>query len=244
VFTVPADDYVVDDAGLVATLTTFRDLANEMADAAAADAAAKTMAQNQATVQTDFPDKDIAEALESVDALVTHLNSYLNYYRAVIFKIMPWSDAFANLLSLYSPLVAHQVVGFSDEDVALPLNVDLDPRVKRLFDQLVTNNTDLMSMQDTLSVVLPTPGVHLESRLGQCTACEDYVEQIRKLDLESKRVDIELKHQQLEQQKSETQRFRDRLNTNDYSDPLTRPTTLRIEGVQAPQTPAPAAPNS
>lgn len=241
VFIVPGDDYAVDDAGFVASLSAFRDLANTLADDTRQQAAAAAMQANQSTVQADFPDKDIAQALESADALVQHLNAYKNYYRTMMLKLMPWSDQLSNLMSAYSPIVMHQVSGFTDEYVALPVNADLDPRLKQLFDTLVTNNKDLTSMQTVIPVDLPTPGIHLETRLGECSACEDYVEQIRQLDLESKRLDIRLKHEQLEQQKSETQRYRDRVQAKEYGDPVTRPTTVRLEEVQLSQAgPSPA----
>ncbi len=239
---IPGDAYAVGDGGLYGTLNGMLDLLSTIAEEAAAKKAKDDMAANQATVQKDWSDKEIAEALESVDALTEHLNDYRNFYRTAIFKLMPWSDEFEDLLRLYSPLIQRQVLGFVGDSIALPINADLDPRTKELFDQLITRNPTLLSMQSTQQVTLPATGVHLENRLGACSGCEDYIEEIRANDIASKKVDVELKRQTLEQQRLETDRFKKRLEAKDFTDPLTRPTTLRIEQVKDGAAPAPAAP--
>jgi len=241
---IPAEAYAVSDGGLHSTLNGLLDLLSAIATEAAAKKAKDDMAANQATVQKDWSDKEISAALEAVDALTEHLNEYRNFYRTTIFKLMPWSDEFEELLRLYSPLIQRQVLGFVGDSIALPINADLDPRTKELFDELVTRNPTLLSMQNVQEVTLPATGVHLENRLGGCSGCEDYIGQIRASDIASKQVDVELKQQTLEQQRLETERFKKRLDAKDLSDPLTRPTTLRIEQVKedspaAPTTPTP-----
>lgn len=241
---IPGDAYAVSDGGLYATVNGMLDLLSAIAEEAAAKKAKEEMAANQATVQKDWSDKEIAEALEAVDALTEHLNDYRNFYRTAIFKLMPWSDEFEDLLRLYSPLIQRQVLGFVGDSIALPINADLDPRTKELFDELITRNPTLLSMQSVQEVTLPATGVHLENRLGGCSGCEDYIEQIRASDIASKQVDVELKRQTLEQQRLETDRFKKRLDAKDFTDPLTRPTTLRIEQVKEDSPAQPVAPTT
>jgi hypothetical protein len=219
---IPTEAYAVNDCGVVAGLSTLREMVADLAEKKAAADAVDTMAENQAAALANVAAKDTAADLEAVEALKTHLNSYRNYYRATIFQLMPWSDAFQQVLAPYYPLVGREVLGFSGNSLALPVNVDLDPRLKNFFDELVTNNQDLIDMKSTQPVTLPTSGVHLENRLGKCSGCEEYVERIRELDLESKK-------QNLKQQKLENERYRARLDAKNYGDPIRRPPLVRVE---------------
>jgi hypothetical protein len=202
---VPKEAYAVNDEGLAGSLSTLRDLvldakaAKEKADAAAA------MAANQASVQSDYTNKEIAEALEEVDALLHHLNQYKNYYRTMIFKLLPFPDEFVNLLTIFSPLVEPRVVGFDGDMVALSINADLDPRTQMLFKELVTDNQGLMDLTVQDNVILPTAAIHVESRLGSCSGCEDFIEETRELELAIRR-------QQVRQATAEADRLEKRLN--------------------------------
>jgi hypothetical protein len=219
---IPADAYAVNDCGVVAGLTTLREMVADLAEKKAKEDAVDAMAENQATALATLAAKDTAADLEAVEALRTHLNSYRNYYRAAIFQLMPWSDAFQQVLAPYYPLVGREVLGFSGNSLALPVNVELDSRLQAFFEELVTKNKELIDMKSTQPVTLPTSGVHLENRLGTCSGCEEYVERIRELDLASKK-------QSLEQQKLENERYRARLDAKDYGDPVRRPPLVRIE---------------
>jgi hypothetical protein len=232
---IPPDAYAVNDCGVVAGLTTLREMVADLAEKKAKEDAVDAMAENQAAALATLAAKDTAADLEAVEALRTHLNSYRNYYRAAIFQLMPWSDAFQQAIAPYYPLVGREVLGFSGNSLALPVNVELDKRLQAFFDELVTNNPELISMKSTMPVTLPTSGVHLENRLGTCSGCEEYVEQIRELDLESKK-------QSLEQQKLENERYRARLDAKDYHDPVRRPPLVRIEEDGQPGAVPPAGP--
>lgn len=50
------------------------------------------------------------------------------------------------------------------------------------FNTLITENTELNSLKDSFDIALPTPGLHIESRLE---AREDYIGDIRSLDVKS-----------------------------------------------------------
>jgi hypothetical protein len=232
---IPPDAYAVNDCGVVAGLSTLREMVADLAEKKAKEEAVDAMAENQAAALATVAARDTAADLEAVEALRTHLNSYRNYYRAAIFQLMPWSDAFQQAIAPYYPLVGRDVLGFSGNSLALPVTVDLDPRLQAFYDELVTKNDDLISMKSTLPVTLPTSGVHLENRLGKCSGCEEYVERIRELDLKSKR-------QSLRQQRLENERYQARLDAKDYRDPIRRPPLVRIEEDGQPDGAPPAGP--
>jgi hypothetical protein len=228
---IPPEAYSISDAGLVAALTTLREQIQELEEKKKAKEAADAMAANQAAALADLAAKDISADLEAADALVTHLNAYRNYYRSSIFQLMPWTDEFEQILAFYYPQLERQVLGFANEMLALPVNLDTVPAAKSFFDEVISKNNELVTMTDTQTVTLPTSGVHLETRLGSCSGCEEYLERVRELDLELKRAEVRIKRQEAEQQEAETERYRARLAAQDYADPVIRPPVLRIEEV-------------
>jgi len=252
VFTdIPEDAYAVNDGGLMSMLNTFTEGVRALSQAKELAAGKAAMEANQGAVQTDYSNKEIAEALESVQSLANHLNRYRNYYRTCILTLMPFPDAFQNRLSML-PLIERRVLGFDNNDVALPVNASLDPRTDALFKLLVLDNEELTSSRTVQDVTLPTSGIHVETRLGECCACEDYIDDLRRLDLRAKDADVDLKRETIAQQKVETERMRARLAAGDLDDPIAHPPILRIEtsppapvtpsttpGVPTPATPGP-----
>lgn len=245
---VPPEAYALTDAGLMPAIATLRDMVQSLADTKTAAQAEDVMATNQAAALAEQAARDTASDLEAADALTTHLNAYVNYYRASIFQLMPWPEAFEQILGLYYPLVERQVLGFSGDYLALPVNVNFSDSAKEFFDELVTKNKQLVSMHNVQSVSLPTSGVHLENRLGGCSGCEDYIEKLRYLDVATKRAEMQAKREVARQQKLEVRRYRRRLAAKEYDDPITRQTSLRIEqvaaedGAEPPKNPPPPGP--
>ncbi len=229
VFTdIPEDAYVVDDAGLVAQIGTFLHAVRDAAQAAKTAEDKKAMADNQSAVKSDYSNKEIAEALEAQEALIEHLNRYRNYYRTCILTLMPFPDAFQERLTML-PMVERRVVGFDNNEIALPIRPKSDTRIAAFFDSLVAQNKSLTDMRTSQKVTLPTSGVHLETRLGECSACEEYIQNLRARDIRLKDVEIALKHEELAQQKMETQRRADRLTAHMLDDPVQRPVALRVD---------------
>jgi hypothetical protein len=66
--------------------------------------------------------------------------------------------------------------------------------------------------------------VTIEPWLGVCNACEDYVQSLRSLELESRTADRDLKRERLAHEQLETTRYEKRLESDDLSDPDTRGT--------------------
>ena len=228
---VPQEAYAVTDGGLMAAITTFRQMVQALGDKKQAGEATDLMAANQAAAAAETAAKETASDLEAADALTRHLNAYRNYYRTAIFQLMPWPEKFEQVLSLYDAMIERQVLGFSGNSLALPVNLDFSKAAKDFFDLLVTNNPELINRRNAQPLSLPTSGVDIENRLGRCTGCEGYIEQVRRLDLKTRRADLSTKRAVARQQRLEAARYRKRLEAHEYGDPVRRPATLRIEQV-------------
>jgi hypothetical protein len=246
VFTdVPETAYAANDAGLMGMLDTFMATLAEIAKAQEAEKAKALMEANQNAVEADYSSKELAEALEAVEALKFHLNQYRNFYRTQILSLLPFPDAFNDRLNALA-LVERRVLGFDGGQVALPIRAELDPRTDLVFKTLVTENEQLVSMRTSQQVTLPTSGIHVETRLGECSSCEDYIVQLRKRDLQLKAVEIDLKQETLAQQKVETARLQARVDADELGDPIARTPSLRVEldpPIHLPKAPDNVPPN-
>jgi hypothetical protein len=112
--------------------------------------------------------------------------------------------------------------------VAVPLHADADSRLQKLFTTLVTNNTQLKGLTDGFQIVLPTPGLTIEPRLGACDAGEDYVQSLRTLELDTRGTDLKLKEQRLEQEKLETERYAKRVKADQLTAPEDQAGMVRV----------------
>jgi len=71
--------------------------------------------------------------------------------------------------------------------------------------------------------------VTLESRLGQCDACEQFIVQHRALDLQQKSAEVVAAQQRAEQEKLETQRYQARLS---QKQPLLEDPDQNLSGIR------------
>ena len=187
----------------------------------------------------EFPTRDVARALVDEAALLTHLDANASYYRYALWQALSPGDR-AHLLNGVPNLpqfVDNEVLGFVGDKMALPFRLSADSAAREWFEGNVLNNPGLQ--QDTpqpFTVTLPTPAVTLETRLGQCDACEDFITQHRVLDLQHKTAEVALAQQRAEQQKLETQRYQARLDQKqpmlDSPDPEQGALRVIIEGDQ------------
>jgi hypothetical protein len=87
--------------------------------------------------------------------------------------------------------------------------------------------------QPPAKVTLPTPGIALEARLGQCDACEEFIDESRELELKRRAAEVLIAEEHAAQEQSETKRYEKRLGQTpspllDDPDPNQNETTLRI----------------
>jgi hypothetical protein len=195
--------YDVDDGGIPGALTQLRTTfgaweAKESEGAglqAAAAVVAQATAEQAATTLADrlemkFGVEIVGAAMERSQALQAHLNQHREYYRYVLFQAMPPSEQLQRLMDIAPQLrvgmFEPHVVASDGPNLAIPLS----PLAETTLMKVVTNlGTELEEAAEaagaagdrieTDSVILPTPGVSVESWLGSCSGCEEHIEKLR-----------------------------------------------------------------
>jgi len=164
----------------------------------------------------EFPPRDLAAALVSEAALFTHLTANESYYRFALWQALSPAGQYARLASLPDlvGLVDNEVVGIVGDKLAVVFRLSANAEARSWFEGNVLNNADLKrDVPQPFNVVLPTAGIALETRLGQCDGCEDFIVQHRALDLQQKAAEVLAAQQRAEQEKLETQRYQARLTS-------------------------------
>lgn len=168
-----------------------------------------------------YTEKELAEAHVAEAALISHLRHHESYYRQSIWARFDPGDRFV-FLSLLGNLMKHvenEVVGFVGKKAALPFRLSRNRDVARWFEQNVLNNPGFAENPDATRTTLPTRGVLVESRLGACNGCEEFIVEHRDLDLRQKGAEVGLVRERLAQERLETSRFKTRLEQNMLGDP-------------------------
>lgn len=163
----------------------------------------------------EFAPRDLSAALVSEAALLTHLTTNESYYRFALWQALSPAGRAARLESLpdLMGLVENEVLGLVGDKLAVVFRVAANPDVRFWFEGNILNNPGFQQdVPQPFTVVLPTPGVALETRLGQCDACEEFIVQHRALDLQQKTAEVVAAQQRAEQEKLETQRYQARLS--------------------------------
>jgi hypothetical protein len=173
------------------------------ADAAASKADEADAAATEG-VHDAFGVEEVTEALERESALLAHLNLHAGYYRSELWKALTPATQLALLKPLLPEAVSPQAVGSFGDKLAFPVRLDAVPDAEQLIADLVTDNTLLDELERKDEVALPTPAVTLESRLGACDGCEEFVAKHRQLDLA-------VAGEHAKQEALETERYQKRL---------------------------------
>jgi hypothetical protein len=228
--------YRVSDEGVPGLLTqlrtVFRDWETKEAEGAGierADAALQRAGdeQQKTTIADRLEMKYGAEAIgaasERQEALITHLNAHLNYYRFVLFQAMPPSEQLQALMAtapqLKVGMFEPHVVSSDGPNLALPLTPlaesTISKVVKNLSARMQKATEEALTADERTAVdrvILTTPGVSVESWLGSCSGCEPHVESMRAAELRREVADA--RHAELE-----ADRLAARLAAKDYSNP-------------------------
>jgi hypothetical protein len=215
-----------DDAGLDVAFKQLQQAVGEHRAALAPPANGDGKAKDGAIekVAPEYPPKEIAAALADEAALVGHIQANQSYYRYVIWNSLRPSDRYAYLsgLGALTRYVDNDVLGFIGDKAVLPFRTEVEPSVHSWFRGNVLDNAGLREEPTPFPVTLPTPGVTLEARLGQCSACEDFIEDTRALDLDLRRA-------QLRQAQAEADRLEARVKASELEDPKTQVPRVRLE---------------
>ncbi len=210
-----------DDAGVLAALGRLQKavaqyasrqsappLAGDVADATQEHAAASIMDR----LEFAFPLEEMATARERQDALLRHLDEHADYYRYVLFQNLPPSSQLDHIMANSGDLLSvgmfePHAVGFQRDRLAIPISPTGESALTALHARLGTvlaqanqeaEATAAAAQETALSLVLPTPGVTVESSLGTCSSCEDDVVQERRISRDLLQAEVDRRHKRLE----------------------------------------------
>jgi hypothetical protein len=195
--------YDVNDGGIPGLLaqlrTKFQDWETKEAEGTGVEQAEAAInraenEQQKATVadrlEMKFGAETIGAAFERQEALLAHLNEHRNYYRFVLFQAMPPSEQLQRIMELAPQLKVGtfepHVVASDGPNLAIPLT----PIAESIIAKVVGNLSERMKKASeeattaaggiaTDRVILTTPGVSVESWLGDCSGCEAHLEKLR-----------------------------------------------------------------
>lgn len=138
-----------------------------------------------------FPILELANATERASALLAHLDAHPQHYSYALFQGLGPAEQVARLLQasgnrLKVGMFEPRVVAMNGHYLAVPLTplttAGLSTFVNTLKQALSTAFADIENTPDT--VILPTPGVNVSSRLGPCSTAEESIEAQQRLELE------------------------------------------------------------
>jgi hypothetical protein len=249
----------LDDQGLVTAITVFNDAydawqkanADLLKHAADTASALDTLAnQRDDQIRSAYPLATVSDACEREDALIMHLRDNDPYYAYAVYESRLASESadLPLLVSASGGLIAPIPIGIVNGKLAFPVNfeaIGMDPeatkKLEEWFDDEIRGDTELDKGPDPRVVSLPTPGITLETRLGICSGCDEFITETRKIDLRTKTA-------LAEQQEEEAKRFAARLALDkpDLDDPITHQPepVITVRVMQESQSAAAAAPAS
>jgi hypothetical protein len=211
-----------EDAGAGAQIEQFSTVYKAFLDAAkqkGAETEGATMAKqaqqaqdrlsDEDRLENDFPMRDSAIAQERAEMLQEHLKEHAEHYSFALFQALPPQEqlnyierAMSSISTGFDPgFFQPRVVSQIGTRLLVPLNHQMIPKADELL-RILKEQIDVPPQEDT--VLLPSPGMTIESRLGRCSAGEDFIEETRKLDLK-------LREAQVRQAEAEAARLERRL---------------------------------
>lgn len=226
-------DVFPNDNGLRARITHLRGTASHAASVAqmppivSPSASEEQLAAYEAARREAVAEqRRIAEARIEYERLLCHIKDNLLYYAQAMWARMSPDEISVLAASQGIPtnLVELSFSGFTGHRGALRV-IDLD-RVKAEYDfdfagQLALAGVQRLLESDRASVEVqaPTAGVVVEGVLAECSVCDAFVEEHRRLDLEFRRHEVTEKRAMVSQAELEAARFRKRIQTGVLDDP-------------------------
>jgi hypothetical protein len=150
-------------------------------------------------LEMKFPLEQIARARERAAALRGHLGEHWSYYRYVLFQALPPGEQLERLLVsssgvLRAGMFEPRVVSVHGDQLAVPINTANYPGLEAFLANMLSEVRQTEPGDST--VLLPTPGMSIESRLGRCSGCEEFIEKSRTIEL--RRLTAEARLRELE----------------------------------------------
>jgi hypothetical protein len=174
----------------------------------------------------------VAGAKERSEALLAHLNDHLDYYRYVLFQALPPGEQLSSILeaapNLRVGMFEPHVVATNGPYLAVPMSplgeADLANTVSDLKQVLKTASDEANAASEAMAdneMILPTPGVSVESWLGECSGCEEFVEKRRENELRRGAAEAEIAELEAARRKA-------RLDAKQLEDPDPADNGLRV----------------
>jgi hypothetical protein len=193
---------------------------------AGATAAADAKRAHQALFASVFPPADLLTAQERFDALVRHLQAYGDYYANVMITDLISRGQFRLPPALlpYLGCISLEPVAVVDGQLAYAIDLTASTQFASAATYLQTIVGQVDATPTTGDVALPTPGFVVEPKLSCCSACEDFVEQ-------SRTIQLELKQAEADQAKFEASRREQLLAASQYGpfDPIAPAVKVDVE---------------
>jgi hypothetical protein len=169
--------------------------------------AAEARRNHQTTFATVFPAANVLAAQERFDALVRHLRANADYYANVMVTDMISRGQFPVPIDLlqFAGFVALQPMTVVRGRLAYAIDLSSSPQFAAAATLLQSVIDAIPDTTETDDVTLPTPGFVIEPKLSCCSACEDFVE-------ESRRIELVLKAAQADQARWEASRREKRIS--------------------------------
>ncbi len=168
--------------------------------------------------------RDRASAQVELDRLMCHLHENLSHYMQGLWIKMSDRDIQHELRKhgIPSHVVASRFDGFHGNMGALPVidvkwvetNGDLD--WKSISERVKDRTRNRSKVEE---IQLSTPGMVVEPSLGDCNACEPFIQEHRALDLRNREIEVEHHDALKTQAKLEADRFQLRLDQELLDDP-------------------------
>lgn len=189
-------NFATDDAGLAGAVRSAHQRLTQMTNPAPVAATTPPTeskpgyATRDRREREELPLMQRAEAIVEYERLRAHLTEYgLHYHQAVWLRTHPDDRSrFLRAQGIPGTLLAEEILGFQDDKAAYPI---ANPAVvKKLidFDAIIAQASGQLKAEKPreLLVSLPTPSTILETKLGECDACEEYIVKSREIELREK----------------------------------------------------------
>jgi hypothetical protein len=177
-----------------------------------------------------YPIAAVASAITLEKTLMAHLRLHLHHYRYAIFRMQHRNAQIDTSL-----LAGNALQGFGGSISPVPIGYDGSNLLLRVMSSSDDIIGFLATMREMLrktyagekpeSMILPTPGITVESRLGCCETVEPYLAESRDVEIDKKKAENILLRR-------ESERLKARLDAEEplLDDPRAAP-ALRVEWV-------------
>lgn len=186
--------------------------------------AGRDLAAAPDTSDKAFSHMELAKAQVDFNQLKCHIEDNRSHYDQALWHRMH-PDRRLEHLQEYFPSIAtivrNEILGYIGDKAAYPVaNFDaidqwaeqvLEISLTELISDIKKKYEDSYKAEPKL-ITLPTQGTVLEAVVGQCDACEDFIQQ-------SRLIDLRMQEARAKQEESEADRFKKKVENGDYTDP-------------------------